>query len=262
MNNLSGLLLVWRNTLRTALRGKRLLVLLALAVLPLLIAWVVSANAKNVSHGEFMLVFMMVVCQVTLPFGSLFLGVAALGDEIDGRTITFLFTRPLPRTVFYFGRLLGFATAFGLLVAASTLFMSLILGSRLEISGTQMAGVIGIALAGMVAYMAFFAALRTLTKKAILVGFVVTFILEFMLSKAPPGNGAQLTVWHHLSRLTANVFRGQARFEGPLENLRDVPDLYDLSSSVYVLANIIVVSMFVGWYVVKTREIRVSATVS
>lgn len=264
MNTLSGFFLVWRTALVSALRGKRLIILILLAGLPVLVAVLVTSSSKhNVDATDFVVwTFLLIICQVTVPFGALFLGVAVLGDEIDGRTITFLFTRPLPRWVFYFGRLFGFACGFGLVVALSTLVCAQIYRSKVDITWGQVGATTAIALGGTLTYMTFFAALRALTRKAILVGFMITFILEFMLSKAPPGNGARLTVWHHLTLLMTRVFSGQIEIEnGPLENLKDVVPVDSISGSIQVLIGVFFVGALVGAYVVKTREINVPAAV-
>jgi len=38
---------------------------------------------------------------------ALFYGTSVLGDELDGKTLTYLFTRPLPRWHFVLGKYLG-----------------------------------------------------------------------------------------------------------------------------------------------------------
>ncbi len=261
MSTLSGFLLVWRTAAVSVLRGKRVIIFILLAGLPLLVASLNTAHAEHVDHSDFVYTFLLIICQVTLPFGALFLGVAVLGDEIDGRTITFLFTRPLPRWVFYFGRLFGFACGFGLVVALSTIACAQIYRSRVDITWGQVGATTAIALGGTLTYMTFFAALRALTRKAILVGFVITFILEFMLSKFPPGNGARLTVWHDLTLLMTRVFSGQVRIEGPLEILRGVVPVDSISGSIQVLIGVFLAGALVGAYIVKTREINVPAAV-
>jgi len=261
MRALPGFFLVWRSAFGSALRSKRLLVLVLLAALPLLVAALNVAYARHVGHSQFVYMFLMVVCQVTVPFGALFLGVAVLGDEIDGRTITYLFTRPLPRWVFYFGRLFGCACAFGLVVALSTLACAQIYMQRVFITWGQVGATTAVALGGSLTYMTFFAALRALVKKAILVGFMITFIFEFMLSKAPPGNGAKITVWHHLTLLMTRVFSGQVKIAGRLENLSGVVPVESVAGSIQVLVGVFLVSAFVGAYVVKTGEINVPAAV-
>lgn len=125
----------------------------------------------------------------------------------------------------------------------------------------QVGATTAIELGGTLTYMTFFAALRALTRKAILVGFMITFILEFMLSKAPPGNGARITVWHHLTLLMTRVFAGQVRIEGPLQNLQDVVPVDSISGSIQVLIGVFLAGALVGAYVVKTREINVPAAV-
>ena len=71
MRVLSGLLLVARNAFGSALRGKRLLALIALCALPLVVAQINVAYGRNVGLDDFLFCFLMVIAQVSVWLATL-----------------------------------------------------------------------------------------------------------------------------------------------------------------------------------------------
>jgi ABC-type transport system involved in multi-copper enzyme maturation permease subunit len=260
MNWVSGSLVVWRHAFGRCLRGGRLIALLLLVAVPLVITAASMAHRSPEGALEvFLDTFVLGVLGLTVPFAALLLGVAVLGDEIEGRTITYLFTRPLPRPVFYLGRLKGFTAAFSLVLALTVLAMAALCGEGASLSTSEIGGCVLIAAAGFVVYAAFFAALRTLVRRALFVGFLLTFMLEVWISKMPVGNLARWTLWHHLTVLVTRLFDGRAvRFEAMEQVAADETAL----GSSLVLAGVLLVSLVVGAWVVRAREVRVPAAVS
>ena len=108
MNPFAGILLVARHAIRQTFGGGRFVGLLILLAIPLLISLVVLGAQKGDPAHQFQ-AFTRLVCyliyQVEVPLLALILGVGVFGDEIEGRTITYLYTRPLPRPVIYLGRI-------------------------------------------------------------------------------------------------------------------------------------------------------------
>ena len=259
MRRISGLLLVARNAFGAALRSKRALALLALCVLPLAVAQLNVSFGRRVGLDDFLFCFLMVIAQVSVPFGALFLGIAVLGDDLDGRTITYIFTRPLPRYVFFLGRLLGFFAAYGLLLALTVLLTTRIYASKVEISLEATLSLVAIAVAGLLVYAAFFATLRALFKRALYAGFFLTFIIEIFIAKMPVGALSRISVWHHLSVLSARSLELREGFSVP--DLPNIQAAETASGSITVLACIFAVSLLVGMRVVTVREFRLPAAV-
>lgn len=253
MNVLSGIPLVFRNAFFATLRGKRLIVLLLLAGLPVLVSYLTVVNATVIELDAFVQTLLFVAFQITLPFAALFLGIAVLGDEIDGRTITYLYTRPLPRPAFLLGRLSGVAAAYGALLVASVLACGLLYARALDLALGDVAAAAAIALGGFLAYISLFAALRALTKRALFVGLGLVFLVEIFLSKIPFGSLAQISIWHHLTLLTTRLFGVEAL---------DLPAIgtdETVSGSITALACVLLGSLAVGCWIVKSREVQVPA---
>jgi ABC-type transport system involved in multi-copper enzyme maturation permease subunit len=259
MSALRGLLLVWCHAFGRCLRGKRVLGLLFLAVLPVGIAALHASRGHRVDLDDFLQLFVFLTVQVVVPFAALFLGVAVLGEEIEGRTITYLYTRPLPRPVFFLGRLLGFASGFAIILFLSVVATGLLFAQRIELAAGEIAGAAGIAVAGFFAYTAFFAALRTLIRRALIVGLFLTFFIEGWISKIPFGEITRWTLWHHLSVLVARLFADRPfRVDG----MESITADETAGGALLVVAGVFLVAVLAGCWIVKTREVRVPAAVA
>jgi len=259
MSNLGSFLLVWSHALGRSMRGKRLLALLLLAGMPVLFAVAQVAVKSSLDESAFLGTVLFATFQFLSPLASLFLGVAVLGDEIDGRTITYVFSRPIPRPIFYLARLLGFTSALCLVVAVSLAATASIFLQRVDLTLGEIFGSIGIALLGVTVYTAFFAALRLLVRRALLVGFLLVFVVEVWVSKLPVSGLSRCSVWHHLTLLEAELFDWRGLPSGILQGFAESETV---TGSISVLVSIFVVALGYGCYLVQTREIRVPAAVA
>jgi len=252
-------LLLWGHAASRALRGRRGLTLALLAALPAGLAWVQSHHDPHVNQTEFVGVTLMFVFQFVVPLAGLFLGVSVLGDEIEGRTLTYLFTRPQPRPLVFLARYLGVATAFAPLLAATIAVVAYFYGTRTTITAQQAIATAGIGIAGFLAYAAIFATLRLFTQRALFAGFIVGFIFEGGVSKLPDAAVARWTIWHHLALLETRVFGGKVAASGELQELlRAITPEETVRGSLVVLASIIAVSLVVGVMRVRSRETRLA----
>ena len=260
MKTISGLLLVWRHATGRSLRGKRVIILALLACLPVVMAALEVASERPVDLDRFMGLVFHGVLRFVVPITALFLGVGVLGDEIEGRTITYLFTRPLPRPVFFLGRLAGFVSAFAFILSAALLAMAFIFRAGVELSGREIAGTIGIALLGLVVYASVFATLRAITRHAVFIGFLLCFILEFWFASLPASALSKWSVWHHLALLQSRLF--EPRFFPRGEFLQGIAATETVSGSLWVLGIVLLVSLAYGSWIVHSREVNVPAAVA
>ena len=259
MKAIPGLLFVWRHALGRSLRGKRVIVLALLACMPVVVAALNIASDRPVGLDHFMEMVFHGVFRFIIPITALFLGVAVLGDEIEGRTITYLFTRPLPRPVFFLGRLAGFVSAFALILCAALLAMSLIFRAEVELSAREIAGTIDIAVLGLVAYTCFFAALRAITRRAVFIGFLLCFVLEFWFASLPASALSRWSVWHHLALLQSRLFEPRVFSQNALQGIAATETV---SGSLWTLGGVLLVSLAVGSWIVHSREVNVPAAVA
>jgi ABC-type transport system involved in multi-copper enzyme maturation permease subunit len=258
MRVLRGFVLVFGNAFGRLLTEKRTLALLALVALPVVFAFLQVTFERDIELDNYMQTMLFVILQLVLPLCALVVGVAVMGDEIESRCVTYLFTRPLPRVVIYLGRLAGHAAAGGLLITASVLLVAWLIGREVELSGGKIAASLGIALAGFLVYTALFAALRLLLRRALFVGFILAVIFEGWVSKLPVSGFANLSVWHHLAVLHARLFDPWVGKAVP----RSIGVDETAAHSLWVLAITLAASLLVGATLVRRREIRIPAAVA
>ena len=107
--------LLSRMQLRSLVLSRRMLLCIVLAAAPVVIAWFAGAHEDAAEIVPLLGLFL--ILQVVAPLISLTVGSSVVTEEIESRTITYIFTRPTDRAAFFVGRL-----------AASTLVSSILLG--------------------------------------------------------------------------------------------------------------------------------------
>lgn len=251
--------LVFGNAFVRLLTEKRTLALLLLAALPVVFAFLQVTFERDVELDTYILTMLFVILQMVVPLCALVVGVAVMGDEIESRCVTYLFTRPVARAVIYLGRLAGHAAAGALLLAVSILVVAWLIGREAGLSVREAAASLGIALLGFLVYTALFAALRLVLRRALFVGFILAVIFEGWVSKLPVSGFANISVWHHVAVLHARLFGD--RWLG--EVLPKSIGLDETAAhSLWALAIILAVSLVVGVFLIQRREIRIPAAVA
>ncbi len=259
MSVLRAWLLVFGNAFGRLLTEKRTLALLLLVALPVVFAFLQVTFERDVELDTYILTMLFVILQMVVPLCALVVGVAVMGDEIESRCVTYLFTRPVPRVVIYLGRLAGHAAAGIVLLTVSILVVAWLIGREAGLSGREAAASLGIALFGFLVYTALFAALRLVLRRALFVGFILAVIFEGWVSKLPVSGFANISVWHHVAVLHARLFGD--RWVGDV-----MPQSIGLDEtaahSLWALAIILAVSLAVGVFLIQRREIRIPAAVA
>jgi len=251
-------LLLWGHAASRALRGRRGVVLLFLAALPAVLAWIQVEHGRHLSETRFVAVTLMFVFQFVVPLAGLFLGVAVLGDEIEGRTVTYLFTRPVPRPLVFLASYLGAACAFAPLLAIAVGVMAHIFGSRTGVTSRDAVATAGIAVAGFVVYMAIFATLRLYFQRALFFGFIFGFIVEGAISKLPESGISSWSVWHHMTLLEVRLFDGRLSGTHLTKLLQSIAPDETVGRSLAVLATVLAVALTIGMLQIRAQETRLA----
>ena len=134
---------------------------------------------------------------------ALFYGTSVLGSELDGKTLTYLFVRPLPRWRFVVGKYLGIVAALAVPTSVSLLLSWLLLGagSGLAVFGGVLVGTIG----ALIAYNALFTLFGfVLPRRAMIVALLYGLIFELVLSFVPALVN-QFTVTYYLRSLVVAI---------------------------------------------------------
>ncbi|MBL8862821.1 MAG: ABC transporter permease [Planctomycetes bacterium] len=201
------------------LRSRRTLIVLLLALAPALVAWLAGRLNSSNAPGEIAIaVGWIFVLQLVVPLVGLVSGSAAIADEVEDRTLTYLFTRPMPRASLLLGR---WAASALLLTAMLGLGVGLFLQAAALARGAGQplewgigAPLLCATLAGGLVYSALAAALGCFVKNPIVVGLAYAFAVEGFLANLP-GKNQVLTVQFHLRSLLAqHASPAWAQFEG------------------------------------------------
>lgn len=188
-------------------RTRRALVAIGLTGLPVVLALVVRLVSRFEGapppelYGAFLQVILV---QTIVPLVSLVMASAVVAEEIEDRTITYLFTRPIPRPAILIGRWFAAALPIALFLCASAVGVVQLLqgaGKPGEVQDWMPAGFQGRILVtvtlGAVVYSALFAACGALFKRPMLIGLGYTFVYENFLGNLP-GSNQKATVLFYL----------------------------------------------------------------
>jgi ABC-2 type transport system permease protein len=160
-------------TVRTAIGGRRLLLILALPAVLLILAVVIRALV-GVDDDARAAVVGGLGLGVVMPLIALILGTGVLAAEIDDGSIVYLLAKPVSRHTIVVNK---YAVAVAASVAAAVVPVAL---AAAIMSGDAMItlGYAGGALLGVVAYCAIFVLLSAMTRHAVAFGLVYVFAWE------------------------------------------------------------------------------------
>ena len=157
------------------------------------------------SKKTIFVVFISLVVLGMVVFVTLFYGTALISEEVEGKTLTYLFLRPIPKPAIMVGKYLALVWTSVLLVLPTVVFSYLILYLRDDLRPFwEDAGVlgkdIGIVFLALLAYGAFFSLLGAWLKHPILAGLIYAFGWEGIVSYLP-GFTRKLTVTHYIQSI-------------------------------------------------------------
>ena len=178
---------------------------------------------------------------------ALFYGTSVLGSELGGKTLTYLFTRPLPRWRFVVGKYLGIVTAVIIPTCLSVLASWLILGAE---GGAAQILALLIATAGaLLGYNALFVLFGFLVpRRAMIVALLYGIVFELALSFVPALVN-QFTVTYYLRSVVVEMLD----LEIPREAVRVVGGA-SISTSCLALGAIIACALGLSSLLAARRE--------
>ena len=173
-------------TLRGYVRGRRVIVLLLLSLLPAALAMYgrFTFGASRSGEIEFSVFFLMIPHSV-LPLIALLYGTGMVLDEQEEQTLTYLLIRPLPKKALYFTKFLATVTMVGLLGAFVVVvtFAAIYAGSSefWDVFPLKMLKTLGVVLLALMTYTAVFGCLSLLVKRYLIASILYVVVIEFIL---------------------------------------------------------------------------------
>jgi len=202
-----------RLTLRNVVFGKRTILMVLLACVPIGIAVLLrnvmpEEGGRPPSHELFTGMFAVLYVYFVTILVAIFYGTSLLGDERNDRTITFLLTRPMPRELIVLGKFLAYAVGVvALLVASLAVTYSIFAGMdydvesfRIKVPFLMHARVVALA---AIAYGAVFAFMGATFKRPIIAAFAYCFVWESILPYLPVFL-KKATLMHYVLSLVPN----------------------------------------------------------
>jgi ABC-type transport system involved in multi-copper enzyme maturation permease subunit len=190
----------------------------------------------------------------TVPVLAVFYGTSLIADEVEDKTITYLFTRPVPRGAVLVGKYLAYLACTLMVVLPSVVLVYLIIvprGGSLGEAFPSLLADLGILALGLAVYGAVFALVGALIKRPVLTGLAFVFGWEPIILVLP-GYLKKFTVAHYLQALVPHTMPADNSAVALLTSLfKESPSL---PASFAVLAAILIGSLWLATRAVEQRE--------
>jgi ABC-2 type transport system permease protein len=189
-----------------------------------------------------------------VPVLGVFYGTSLIADEVEDKTITYLFTRPIPRRAVLYGKFLAYLACTILLVLPSVMLVFFLIvptgGGSIGAAFPSLAADLAMLAIGLAAYGALFAVVGTRLKRPLVVGLVFAFGWEPAVLLFP-GYLKRLTVAYYMQALVTHEMPQDSAVSVLLQVFHEVPSVW---TSLLVLGAIIVVAVWFAGRAVEDRE--------
>jgi ABC-2 type transport system permease protein len=189
-------------TLRQNIRGRRLIILSVLFLLPSLLDVIVRFAPFPPASDRLEFIFMFnFIPHALLPLTALLYAAGVIQDEVEEQTLTYLLLRPLPRWAMYLTKITATWLVTSLLTAVFTTLTLVVVwwGTPelfdvvLPMRALKVCALMALALVG---YCSLFGALGLLTRRSLLIGIAYIVACEGLLANINMGV-RQLTVMYY-----------------------------------------------------------------
>lgn len=184
-------------------------------------------NGARVAGGSvFGVMIWMLYVRFIVPVLGLFYGTSLMADEVEDKTLTYLFTRPIPRGAVLLGKYLAYLACTSLVVLPSVMLTYFLTVPLAQVAATFQPLVLdlGILALGLAVYGSVFAFVGARLKRPLVGGLVFAFGWE-PLALALPGYLRQLTVARHLQALVPHAMPSDGTLSLLQGMFRDTPSL-------------------------------------
>jgi ABC-type transport system involved in multi-copper enzyme maturation permease subunit len=184
------------------------------------------------------LVIWLLYIRFIVPVLGVFYGTSLIADEVDDRTLTYLFVRPIRRASVLAGRYLAFLSCASLLVLPSVVLVFFLIvpmrGGRIGDAFPALLADVGLLLAGLASYGAVFAMVGASLKRPLVIGLV------FALGWEPavlffPGYLKRLTVAYYLQGIVPHAMPDEAVSSILFRVVRETPAVWTSLASLALL---------------------------
>ena len=212
-----------------------------------------GTSVRMTGPSIFGLMIWVFYLRFTIPILGVFYGTSLMADEIEDKTITYLFTRPIRRGAVLFGKYLAYlaCTIFVVLPSVMLVYL-LVVPMRGTLGGSFIDLVKDLVLLtlGLASYGALFAFVGARFKRPLMIGLIFIFGWE-QAALAFPGYLKRFTVAYYLQGLVPHAMPNDGVISIVQGIFRESPSL---AGSLMGLA--VIFALFLGWgaWTVERRE--------
>jgi ABC-type transport system involved in multi-copper enzyme maturation permease subunit len=191
--------------------------------------------------------------QFSVPILGVFYGTSLIADEVEDKTITYLFTRPIPRSAVLMGKYLAYlaCTIFVVLPAVVLIWLLIVpIGGSLGAGFPDLVKDLVLLAIGLAVYGALFALVGSVFKRPLLVGLVFIFGWETIVM-ALPGYLKRFTIAFYLRGLVPHALPSDSPMAIIQALFRETPPL---AVALFWLAAITVGCLWLAGRAVTRRE--------
>ena len=201
----------------------------------------------------FGLMIWILFVRISVPVLGVFYGTSLIADEVDDKTITYLFTRPIPRGGVLLGKYLAFLACTIFVVLPSVVIVWLLIvpiGGSFGASFIDLAKDLGLLALGLAIYGAVFALIGTVLKRPLLVGLALVIVWE-PLTMALPGYLKLYTVAYYLQGLVPHAMPANTTMSMLQTFFQETPGFL---RAIVTLAAIGIGSLWLGTRAIERKE--------
>jgi ABC-type transport system involved in multi-copper enzyme maturation permease subunit len=212
-----------------------------------------SPTIRMTGPAIFGLMIWVFYLRFTVPILGVFYGTALMADEIEDKTITYLFTRPVRRGAVLVGKYFAYlaCTAFVVLPSVTLVYLLVVpMNGSLGGSFLDLIKDLAMLALGLAVYGAVFAFIGAKFKRPLLIGLIFALGWE-QAALAFPGYLKKFTVAYYLQSLVPHAMPGDSTLSLIQGIFRDTPSL---PVSLLTLGGILVVFLGLAAWLVERRE--------
>ena len=210
-------------------------------------------NGARVGGGAlFGMMMWLLYIRFIVPVLGVFYGTALIADEVDDKTITYLFTRPIPRSAVVLGKYFAYLVCTVLLVLPSVVIVYLLVtsidGSMAE-SFPALVEDLGMLVLGLAAYGALFSYVGARMKRPLIIGLVFAFGWEPAVLLFP-GYLKRVTVAYYLQALVPHAMPQDSAISMLMQVFHEIPSIW------VSLASLVLITGLTLWLAGRAAETR------
>jgi ABC-type transport system involved in multi-copper enzyme maturation permease subunit len=187
-----------------------------------------------------------------VPMLGVFYGTSLIADEVEDKTLTYLFTRPVPRRAVLLGKYLAYLVCTTLVVLPSLVIVFFLIVPLRDIGPSfgMLATDLGLLALGLAVYGSLFALVGTVTKRPLLAGLLFAFGWE-QIAMVMPGYVSRFTIVYYLQGLVPHAIPSDGIGSLLATVFTDTPGAW---ACVIWLGAALVVSLVLAMAAVERRE--------